>query len=185
MIYLDASEVATYCTMPIEQTVLTQANLIVESYIGDIGQQQKVNERIVLNRSNRSKLSKIKDNVPLISVDEVTAQTRTPFGISNEAIDVSNVVVDNYGYLTYYPGSSMMQQMFGGTTKEILVTYTYGWSTIPSDIKFATGVIAQNIAKRGTFGNKSIVDFDVQLQFLDDSVVTSDVRLVLQKYRGV
>lgn len=184
MIYLDISEVAVYCTIPIDETVLTQANLIVASYIGDI-EKQSTTERLRLNRNNRGKLSKIKDSVPLVSVDNITVQTRTAFGISNEAIDVNNVTVDNFGYLTYYQGASLMQQMFRGIANEISVTYTYGYDVAPNDLKLATGVIAQNIAKRGTFGNKSITDFDVQLQFLDDSVVTSDIRVILNKYRGV
>lgn len=185
MIYLTLADVPNYCSVSVDQVALTQANIIIETYLGDIGEQQKVDEKVSLNRSNKGKLQKIKDNIPLVSIDSVKGQVRTPFGISEDDISTTNVDVDPYGYLVYYPGCGLNQMIFGGNINTLLVTYTYGYSEPPEDLKFACAAIAMNIAKRGTYGFKGLTDFDVQLQFLDDSIITSDIRMILNKYRGV
>lgn len=186
MIFLTQSEVPKYCTVDvISDAVISQANLMVNSYLGNIGKQQQKNERISLNRNNRGKLSKIKENIPLISIDEVKSVIRTPFGMSSDVLDTSGVYVDNYGYFEFYQETGINQMIFGGNYDSLQITYTYGYETPPEELKVACALIAQNIAKRGTFGAKSITDFDVQLQFLDDSIITSDIRMILNKYRGV
>lgn len=185
MIYLKPEEVAAYCVFSIDPVMLTQANQLVTTYIGDISKQQATNEQVLLNRNNKGKLQKVKEFIPLVSVDSVKTQCVTPFGISLDNTDASSVAIDPYGYLTYYMGLGINPLAYGRKVNSLLVTYTFGYDVIPEDIKVATGIIAQNIAKRGTFGATNITDFDVQLGFLNDSIITSDVIVVLNKYRGV
>jgi hypothetical protein len=185
MIILTQSELSAYTSATIDDTVLNQANILINSYVGDIGKQQVSDERISLSGYAKPKLSKVKEYIPLVSVDILKTQLRTPFGLTTETIDTSRVYVDSFGYVDYYPDCGLGQMIFGGTPQTLLVTYTYGYTTAPDDLKLACAIIAQNIAKRGTFGANRVTDFDVTLQFLDDSIITSDVRRVLNKYRGV
>lgn len=185
MIYLTLGEISTYTSVAgITQQIINQASTIIDTFIGNIDKQQ-TNQVVNLSKKFKGKLNKIRTNVPLISVDQVQAISKSMFGISYEDYDASQLIVDEQGYFDFYPNDSIYLRVYGNRVSQLSVTYTYGYETAPEDLKLACGLLCQNLAKRGSFGAKSITDYDVQLTFLDDSIMTSDIRNILLKYRGV
>lgn len=205
MKYLTLNEVSTYCTISgITQQIIDQASGLIDTFVGSIDKKQKVeviqsNNRSVgrLSMSNLSigglstgrtikgKLSQVRTNVPLVTIDSLRGVYKTMFGTTYETLATTDFYVDDQGHFTYYPSAGLNAIIYGATPVALEVTYTYGFTTPPEDLKLACSLICQNLARRGSFGAKSIQDFDVSLTFLDDSIITSDIRSILMRYRGV
>lgn len=185
MIILTMEELATYCSpIGITQQILNQANSIVNSQIGDIFNKEIVDEPVKISQKKLTgKLSKISQVSPLIQINAVKAVTRSPFGMSTENIDIGSIYVNEYGYLEYFGYGGMCQTIFTANPYELLVSYTCGLQDVPEELKMACAGIAQAIAKRGMSGLKSLTDYDVQLAWTDDSIITYDIRQILLKYR--
>lgn len=183
MIFLKPDEVPQYTSSPISDVSLNQANVLVESVIGNIGKQQKVNERVDLLRGT-AKLSKIRVLIPLVSIDAVKAYSSSPFGQSATDVDPSKVDVDEFGYIRF---QNECHFIWGTRAAALSVTYTWGYDTdsIPADLKLATAQIATNMGKRGVTGIKSLADPDSTVVFMSDSIITPDLLNILNKYKGV
>ena len=67
MIFLTPDELSQFSTVPVSDVTLKQANIFVQSNVGDISKQQTVNEKFSLNTRRKNKLSNVHDNIPLIS----------------------------------------------------------------------------------------------------------------------
>lgn len=182
---LTAEELPKYCSVSIDEATLTNANIIVQNVIGDLSKQSTVEEHVHFGKFKHPKLKHVQPFVPLISIDKVQTVTRTPFGLSKEEIPLETVFVGEEGYIHCMGMGSLANMLYGVRPSFFLIDYTWGYEEFPDDLKFAVSAVAQNIAKRGTYGLKSLSDFDVKLAFVDDSIVTNDIRNMLQKYRGV
>jgi hypothetical protein len=181
MIYLQASEINTYCNIPgVDENIVAYASTLIDSYIGDPEAKQYV-EQITPNKKNRGKLK----HLPIASINTLEAISKTPFGITYETLSVNDIYVDEYGYFEYIPGNSLNTLMFGVMPKALKITYTAGYASPPEDLKRACAMIAMQAKKRGFDPLKSISDLDVKLEFTQNSVITDDVRLILNKYKGV
>lgn len=195
MIYLTLAEINDYCTIAgISQQIINQASGLMDIVVGPLDKKQKTETIQVNNRSMynptilkpiKGRLSQLRANVPLVSVDLLRGVYRSAFGISYDSLETADFYVDEQGYFTYYPSMGLNSIIYGGLPTALEVTYTYGYDAAPEDLKLACGLICQNLARRGSFGAKSIQDFDVSLSFQDDSIITSDIRSILMKYRGV
>lgn len=186
MTYLTIEEVGTYvASAGITEQLLNQANSIVGSIVGNISRQQVTNELLTLNSKNMAKLKYINELSPLISIESIQTRGRGPFGITIEQIPLEYVDIDIYGYLTYYGGCGLSQQIFRYKPKQLLASYTYGYDTIPDELKMATAVIARTLVKRSLDGLKQLTDYDMTFVWTDDSIIGSDIREILMKYRGV
>ena len=185
MIFITKDEIVNYTTTPIDDVILTQSNAMLTSLVGEIGKKSTTNERMEFGKYRHPKLKNVRSHIPLISVDKVQTVTRTPFGIEKETVDTSDVYVDEMGYVDYLQPSSLALMIFGTPPSELLIDYTWGWETVPEDLKFAAAALAQNLSKRGTSGLTSLTDFDVKLAFVNDSIVTSDIRVIIARYKGV
>ena len=200
MKYLTLNEASTYCTISgITQQIIDQASGLIDTYVASLDKKQKVeviqaNTRSVSSLSTgnlptakaiKGKLSQVRANVPLVTVDLLRGVYKTMFGTTYETLSAVDFYVDDQGRFTYYPSMGINSIIYGASPIALEVTYTYGYTTPPEDLKLACGLICQNLARRGSFGAKSIQDFDVSLTFLDDSIITSDIRSILMRYRGV
>lgn len=183
--FLKPEELDNYSNTPITDQTLLSANVMLESYLGDITKQSTKGEHIHLMHFRHARLKHIHNLLPLVSIDKVMTMTKTPFGISKEEVNVDSVYVDDYGYVSFIGQPSLAMMIYGAKPTDIIVDYTWGYETVPSDLKFACAAIAQNLAKRGTYGLKSLTDFDVKLAFVDDSIITNDIRMVIDKYKDV
>ena len=200
MKYLTLNEVSTYCTISgITQQIIDQASGLIDTFVGSLDKKQKVeviqaNTRSVSGlsigslptaRAIKGKLSQVRTNVPLVTVDSLRGVYKTMFGTTYETLSTADFYVDDQGRFTYYPSMGLNSIIYGASPIALEVTYTYGYTTPPEDLKLACSLICQNLARRGSFGAKSIQDFDVSLTFLDDSIITSDIRSILMRYRGI
>lgn len=183
--FLSMDEFNTFSNNPMTEQTLLNANLILESYIGDITEQSTTGEMVKLGRFKHPKLKHVHNMVPLISVDRVISVTRTPFGVTKEEIDKESIYVDELGYIKFFGHPSLAMMIYGSRPTELIIDYTWGYKEIPMELKFACAAIAQNISKRGTYGLKSLTDFDVKLAFVDDSIITNDLRMVINKYKDI
>ncbi len=183
MIFLTETEIPLYCEIPgITSNMVANASALIECYIGDISEKPKT-ETIVLNRKNKGKLKYVPNELTAVSVIY-----RTPFGISEESIDISSITVDDYGYFELYGCTSVNQMIFGSRPSQLKISYTYGYAedAIPDDLKRCCAAIAQNIKKRGWGSNEKVLsDLDIRLELTNDSLINSDIRQILNKYRGV
>lgn len=200
MKYLTLNEVSTYCTISgITQQIIDQASGLIDTFVGSLDKKQKVeviqaNTRSVSRlsmgnlptaRTIKGKLSQVRTNVPLVTIDLLRGVYKTMFGTTYETLATTDFYVDDQGRFTYYPSIGLNSIIYGASPIALEVTYTYGYTTPPEDLKLACSLICQNLARRGSFGAKSIQDFDVSLTFLDDSIITSDIRSILMRYRGI
>ena len=186
MIYLTESEINSYTSIPnVTMNEVNYASLLVDTYIGDISARQIV-ETVDLNRKNKGKLKNIKSNVPLVSIDEVNAITRNPFDPTPqyEPLNANSIDVDNLGYFQFYGYSTSNTRIFNLNISKLQIKYTVGFEEAPEELKICVGAIASNAKKRGIGGNeKTVSDLDVRLEFLNDSLINSDIRQILNKYR--
>jgi hypothetical protein len=197
MIYLTLNEATAYCTISgVTQQIINQASGLIDTYVGSLDKKQKTevvqaNNKsinrlsVATGRAIKGKLSQVRTNVPLVTVDALRGVYKTMFGTTYETLSTTDFYVDDQGHFTYYPSIGLNSIIYGASPIALEVTYTYGYTTPPEDLKLACSLICQNLARRGSFGAKSIQDFDVSLTFLDDSIITTDIRSILMRYRGV
>jgi len=56
---------------------------------------------------------------------------------------------------------------------------------VPDELKMVTSVIASSLVKRKMDGLKQLTDYDMTFVWTDDSIISSDLRTILMKYKGV
>jgi hypothetical protein len=185
LIYLTEEEINVYCNIPgVDMNIVKYASILIESYLGDISEKQYT-DTIALNRKNKGKLKSIKNNIPLVSIDEVKAITRTPLGIQEETLAPTDIEVNECGYFEYFQSNTFSMQLFNSTVSKLQIKYTVGYNGPPEDLKRACAMIAMGAKKRGFDELKSISDIDVKLEFANGSLITKDVLLILSRYKGV
>lgn len=192
MNYLDPSEYATYATeFVLDDSHVAIASKLIESYCGRSFGSTQTTQHVVLNKKYSGKLK----NCPIVSIDSAMSVARLASGKVSDVVDIDDIEVDSNGYFTYYGqvkgiypgwGAPTPSQIFGVRQSYLEITYTYGYAEVPEDIKFACGMVAQNISQAKQFaGVKEISDFDGRIAMFDDSFLPSDIRMILNKYRMV
>ena len=186
MTFVTMEELGNYVqTVGITPQILSQANSIVESIAGDISVKSVTDEVVKLNSRNIGKLKNVREMLPLVSINSVKSRGRTPFGITEEMLPMDSIDVSEFGYVTYYGGCGLSQMIFHSNPSALLVSYTYGYAVVPDELKMATSVIASSLVKRKMDGLKQLTDYDMTFVWTDDSIVSSDLRTILMKYKGV
>ena len=182
--YLLDNEIATYCEFFSDVTpeIVAKAEMLIDSFCGGSLTSTSATELVKINRKNLGHLN----NNMVTSITSVYAKYITPTGITSTELDKSNVVFDEEGNIEYLNFASPLSinaylgyQLYG-----LEITYVHGLITVPTDLKRITAMIAQNILQNGDYSGaktKSGLDFNVMM--FDDSVLPSDIRMALQKYR--
>ena len=182
MIFLTDVEISSYTTVPgVSTQHVRLASSLIEAYLGKSLDISTATQVLTLNKKNKGHF----DNLPVVALVSGVVTTRTPVGISETPIDVeTEILMDDYGYFEYYPKPSVFYSLFGSVPSRIKLTYRYGYEKTPEPLKEACGILADTIKKRGMGGEKEISDItEMRIVLTDDSVFTSDVRLLCSKYR--
>jgi len=184
MIFLTDLEIPSYTTVPgVSSQQIRLASKLIESYLGKSLDVSSATQTFTPNKKNKGRF----DNTPVTSITSGVVTARTPVGISETPIDVVNeILLDDYGYFEYYPIPTFFNDVFGSIPNRIKLSYTYGYESPPEQLKEACGILADTIKKRGMGGEKEISDItEMRIVLTDDSVFTSDVRLLCSKYREI
>ena len=185
MAYLLSAEYTKYCggvTVTDEQ--VEYASGLIDAIIGKTLVSTETTELVNL-KNNKGKLR----YNPVISITDVKGVTITCNGVSESALPLTSVyVMDNYGHFQFFPNVGI-NSIVWGSPETLKVTYNYGYSVIPTDIKVVCGSIAKNIANMeavgGISGAKSIASLDFNIAMFDDRLFSSNEILILQKYKEV
>jgi len=185
MVFLDISEVNHYCSVPgVTEKEITIASRLIEVYIGKDLSLVTKEEIVTLNKKRKGKLK----HTPIVSIDSVEGIFKNPFGNSSEQLETSSISVDSdYGYFEFHGNNKSMNCIvFSAYANQLKITYTSGYKTPPEDLKVACGALAGNIKKRGGLDNmNSWTTIDERIVLTDDSVFSTDIRMLCQRYRGV
>ena len=184
--YLQLSEVETYCSFftTIDETIIGDAELLIDSFCGGSLTEKTTTDEVKLNRKNKGKLTQ---NM-VTSIESVTGKYLTPAGINTVALDKNNIVFSDSGAFEYLNIATTMSinSFLGYGLYSLSVTYKNGLATIPSELKRITAMICQNIYQSGDYsGARSKSGLDYNVMMFDDSFIPSDIRMALQKYKRV
>ena len=182
--YLLDNEIATYCEFfsDVTSEIIAKAEMLIDSYCGGSLTSTSATEVVKINRKN---IGHLNHNM-VTSITTANAKYITPAGMTSSEVDTANIMFDEEGNIEYLNFASPLSinaylgyQLYG-----LEITYVHGLETIPTDLKRITAMIAQNILQNGDYSGaktKSGLDFNVMM--FDDSVLPSDIRMALNKYR--
>jgi hypothetical protein len=162
------------------------ASNLIDSYLGfTIGENTMTEPMIKPNRNNICVLK----HHPVLSVTEIKGIQMSPFGITEVDMDVSSVYfVDDYGRFMLNYGSSLGINIWG-IPKTFKVTYKWGWSSIPEEIKRVCAAIATSLSKAesmgGFTGAKIVTSLDFSVTMFNDSIISSSELSILNKYKVI
>lgn len=189
--YLTEEEIVLYCDMlPVTNMQVLFASGIIDAFVGKVNGGSKFisNQATEKNlKPQRRGMVKVKYS-PIISIDDISLCVPNSFAYTATVpIDTNEVSFDPDGYI-YMPSCQGLpvtpNNLLGLSPIGINITYTYGYSEIPSAIKLACAMISMNIAQQGGFANiESATNLDVRYSLTDPSVFTDDVRRLLAEYR--
>ena len=184
MAYLTTQEISDYCKsiMGVTDYEVKIASTLIDAFLGHVLLEETYTDTITLNKKCRGKLTKS----PVTEIVEVKSITITPFGISESSVPNDSVYLDDdYGYFSYVD-TGMNYIVWGTKPNKLRVKYKAGLTSVPENVKIATGILAQNIKQKGSFsGMKEIQTLDYRVAFMDDSIFTREVITLLSPYRGV
>lgn len=191
MQYLTIDEIPKYCTIQagVEESDVRIASSLIDGYVGkSFGLQNKT--ETVKVRKNRGKLN----FSPIIDVVSVYERTYTGIGLNRTEIPKDRIILDSEmdGYFYYNkPINPIFFEMdyeydcFSRMVIELEVSYKYGFSEVPEDVKQVCAMLAQNIRQQNSFaGIKKLNTLDYTVEMGNPSFFTQDMRLILDKYRG-
>lgn len=162
------------------------ASLLIDAYLGfTIGENTAVEPMVKPNRNNLCCLK----HYPVLLVTSIKGIQSTPFGISEVELNPSNIYfVDDYGRFMMNGGGSIGASIFG-QPKAYKVTYKWGWTVVPDEIKRVCAAIATSLAKveamGGFKGAKTVSSLDFSVTMFDDSIVSSSELSILNKYKVI
>lgn len=189
--YLTDEEILTYCTsqVGVNSSDVIIASHLIDGYLGKTFGVNEISETVNINQKQRGKLV----HAPVVEIKAITELVITPLGVTRQEISLDNLILDieNDGYFTYIAKSSPFAYSFMDNlcsqncrVRRLEVTYTYGYSVIPEDIKIVCSMLAQNIRQMQTFaGFKKLNTLDYTVEMANPSFFTSDMRIILDKYR--
>ena len=185
MAYLLSTEYTMYCggvTVTNEQ--VEYASGLIDAIIGKTLVSTETTE-IVNLKNNKGKLR----YTPVISITDIKGVTVTSNGVTESDLPINSVyVMDDYGHFQFFPNVGI-NSIVWGSPNTLKVTYNYGYTTVPTDIKVVCGSIAKNIANMeavgGISGAKTISSLDFNISMFDDRLFSSNEILILQKYKEV
>lgn len=182
MSYITEEEISTYCGLTAGVTMdhVAAASALIDAYKGVSLAPQKRTERVSLSMKRATGESRGKlVHYPRVSIDKVSAKTRTPFGVSEVSLPVSSIEFDS-GDSVYFSFYMPRQLMFHRVPQDLRVEYTSGYTEVPEEIKRACGILACNIMQMGGILRwKSRDDYDIKVTLGNDGVMTEEVRKML------
>lgn len=189
--YLTEEEILKYCTSQagVNTGDVTIASHLIDGYLGKTFGVNEISETVNVNQRHRGKLV----HTPVVEVKAITELVITPLGVTRQEISLDKLIFDieNDGYFTYIARTSPFAYSFMDNmcsqncrARRLEVTYTYGYNIIPEDIKIVCAMLAQNIRQMQTFaGFKKLNTLDYTVEMANPSFFTSDMRIILDKYR--
>jgi hypothetical protein len=184
MAYLIESEITTYCTIPgITMNDIENASLAIDGYKGMsfYSTQHTETAKLLKRRTPYGNILKGKlKHIPRISVVEVKAKTIGIFGGLEDTTYDPNCLIfdeDDLQYFTFIEPQNIKPTI---PPQQLVITYTAGYETIPDSLKRITGLIADSIKRNGGFNNwKARSDFDMQIQFSEQGILTNDIKRMI------
>ena len=182
MNYLTEDEIVKYCTLVPGVTMghVEAASVLIDAYKGCSFSPTEHTERVDLTvrRSTDETRGRLK-HFPIVSLDEITARNRSPFGVATTNYDESCLEFDSEvsQYFTFYQPNNLL---FRDTPKSLIVKYKAGYTEVPEDVKRVCGIIACNIKQMGGILRwKSRDDYDIKVTLGNDGVMTEEVKAIL------
>ena len=188
--YLTEEEIPKYCTSQagVELGDILIASQLIDGYIGKSFDVKEVSETVNVNAKHRGKLK----FSPVIEVKSVTEIMITPLGVNRQSVDKDKIILDveQDGYFAYIGSKSPFAFNPYGIceyephTQRLEVTYDYGYSEVPEEIKVVCGMLAQNIRQLQSFVSfKRLNTLDYTVEMANPSFFSQDMRMILDKYR--
>lgn len=188
--YLSDEEITKYCTQipGVTSSDVVTASDLIDGYCGISFAVNKATEMVKVNRKSRGKLR----HTPVIDITEVVEVSRSMFGKTETTGETTNVDLDPEldGYFYYLAPYSILEGAYGGciccnpALKTLKITYSYGYSETPEQIKVVTAMLAQNIHQLQTFaGIKKLNTLDYTIEMANSSFFTDDMRRLLAPYK--
>lgn len=187
--YLTEDEILQYCNTVagVQVSDVIIASNLIDGYLGYSFSVNEATETIQLNEKRRGKLR----NRPVINIESVKEIFYSPVGMSQKEATTDNVFLDAEmdGYFSYYPqGNPFIYPLdFCSPFKPQLkleIKYSYGYESVPEEVKYVTAMLAQNIRQLSTFaGAKRLNTLDYTVEMSNPSFFTDDMRSILSKYR--
>lgn len=178
--YLTLEEVPKYCIIEdINETDITIASSLIDSYLGKSFVPKRFTDRISLNNKMRGRFK----HYPVIVVEEVILHSPSMFGTTSQKGKIEDIVLDpeNDGYFTYIGVNGFSQVIFGVKPSTMSVTYMSGYMEYPEALKVACGMLACNVHQAQSFqGATELTSMDFSVKMTDDSFFTSDIRRLLK-----
>jgi len=187
--YITDDEITTYTTMPgVTSADIANATLVIDSYKGRSFWSQTYTEQARLKKKHSMYGDIFKGrlkHLPRVSVSSITSRVPSPLGgFTTETYDTSCLTFDDdeYQYFTFYP--QVTTSVFPTIPPELItVAYTAGYTTdtLPTELKRACGLIADNLKKNGGFFNwLSRDDFDMKITLAqNDRILTLDIKKMI------
>lgn len=198
MNYLTIDEISTYCSSPgLTEKDIGDASATIDSYAGRSYGVLEYQEQVTLRKTRGFLKGKLR-HFPRVSVEEVTARTMAPTGVSLVSYSPMSIYFDDpeFDYFVFMPEQSGVTPAFAMTApfelwhsplpSQIIVRYTSGYEVIPEELKIATGMVMDAIATNGgitTWKSKTNFDTTVVLSDKDDPVLSAGIRKILNGLR--
>lgn len=182
MTYITEDELAKYCGLTVGVTMehVEAASALIDAYkgcsFGPVERKERVD--LTYRRTTEETRGKL-IHYPRISVDKVSAKTRSPFGMDSLDYDPECLEFDgdDSPYFSFYMPRNLM---FRSTPKFITVHYVSGYVEVPEDVKRACGILACNIKQMGgVLRWKSRDDYDIKVTLGNDGVMSEEVKRIL------
>lgn len=187
--YLTEDEITKYCASAagVEVADVIIASNLIDGYLGKSFSVNTTTENVAVNIKGRGKLN----HSPVIEVSELFEMIQTPISVTKNAVDVDRIYLDEEkdGYFSYAAPINpfvAMPTIFGmpKSNRKLIVTYKYGYETVPDEVKVVTAMLAQSIRQLNSFaGFKRLNTLDYTIEMANPSFFTNDMRAMLSKFR--
>lgn len=186
MAYLTEAEIPVYTSIPgITMQLIETASILIDAYKGTSFMLKRHTESSKLTKKRGAYGDEYRGKLrhsPRIEVELLKSYVPSAFGDEQEIIYPSESLRfdgDESLYFQFIPRTSMNNPFGTMPPKTLSVTYTSGYteSTIPTELKRVTGLLADNLKKNGgTFAWKSRQDFDCTMTLADASIFPMELK---------
>lgn len=190
MAYLTPSEYSEFCRNPdVTTSDIEFATGLINAIIGKSLEPTTTTETVKLkhDRGQQRWTGKLR-YTPVVNVTSVTGVNIGSNGVTESEMPLTSLYMqDDYGHFMFFP-SVGINSMIWGTPENLKISYDYGYTLIPMDIKVVCGSIADNtvaVKSMGGSGAKSIASLDFTVAMFDDKFYTSNELTILQRYKAV
>lgn len=184
MNYLKPNEYEMYADGATEFDVMF-ASRVIDAYLGKEIKEQKTIEKITLSKHGTGRM----EYSPVIDIISVSGVYKSKFGVMKEQLPIDSIDYTNDGFFEFINSPSVNFAVFGLKPTKLVIEHTYGYKEVPEDIKVVCGIIARNRRRNesmGGFSNaKQVSSLDFNVVLFDDSIISSNERMLLNKYKDV